>query len=293
MQLIDSKVEFIEHDHTYWLEDKRLHGITGVIKKHLFPDMYLGVPDSVLQKAGERGTQIHKDLHTTDMFGTELTDVQRAYKQMMKGRTVIDNEYIVSDGEYFASPIDKVLISGDEVILADVKTTYTLNRKYVAWQLSIYKYLFELQNPGVKVAALACIHISNENEVTWHDIDEVPQKEVKKLLEAERNGEEYQNPMLLTEQNDKVAAMIASIAELEWVAKRAKEDREKMRKQITEIFESKGVERWETDSFVITMRSEYVRTTIDGTTLKKEMPEVWEKFKKETVVKSTIQTKLK
>ena len=58
-ELIQSAVVFNEEQHTYTLGDKQLSGITTIIKQLVFPDMYKGISQTVLNKAAERGTRIH------------------------------------------------------------------------------------------------------------------------------------------------------------------------------------------------------------------------------------------
>ena len=41
----------LTEDHEYWLGDKRLTGITGIISRQLFPDKYKAVPEKVLKAA--------------------------------------------------------------------------------------------------------------------------------------------------------------------------------------------------------------------------------------------------
>ena len=40
IELVKSGVVFNEENHTYFLGDKQLSGITGMIKRQLFPDKY-------------------------------------------------------------------------------------------------------------------------------------------------------------------------------------------------------------------------------------------------------------
>ena len=47
-------VVFNEENHTYFLGEKQLRGITGMISRQLFPDKYKGVPDHVMRRAATR-----------------------------------------------------------------------------------------------------------------------------------------------------------------------------------------------------------------------------------------------
>ncbi len=71
-----------------------------------------------------------------------------------------------------------------KISLGDIKTTASLDREYLSWQLSIYAYLFELQNPLIKVDKLFGIWLrGNKSELV--EIERKPDAEVKRLLECE------------------------------------------------------------------------------------------------------------
>lgn len=198
MKLNDSGVIFIEEPRGYWLGDKQLEGLTGMIGRQLFPNKYKAVPAKVLANAAKRGHKIHEDIQMYDMIGEAKTEAVKWYAEMKAKEEfeVIDSEYLVTDGTHFASAIDKVMIKGEKVCLGDVKTTYQLDKEYISWQLSIYKYLFNLINPDIEVDKLYAIWV--RDGATLHEVPEIPQEEVIKLLECEREGRQYVRKEVLT-----------------------------------------------------------------------------------------------
>lgn len=54
IKLVKSPVVFNEENHTYFLGEKQLRGITGMISRQLFPDKYKGVPDHVMRRAANK-----------------------------------------------------------------------------------------------------------------------------------------------------------------------------------------------------------------------------------------------
>ena len=66
---------------------------------------------------------------------------------MNAGYDALANEYTVSDEEYFASNIDCVWEKEGEISLADIKTTYRIDKESLSWQLSIYAYLLRGRIP--------------------------------------------------------------------------------------------------------------------------------------------------
>ena len=156
IQLQDSGICFDAEAHRYFLNGVELQGITGLLRKHIFPNLYADIPQFVLDRAAERGTIIHESIELLDggFAPAETTPELENYKHIKEENalTTVANEYIVTDNEHFASGIDLVLSDKeDNIILADIKTTSVLDKEYVMWQLSIYAYFLELQNPILKV----------------------------------------------------------------------------------------------------------------------------------------------
>lgn len=168
LTLIQSPVVFREGDHTYWLGDKQLHGVTSTIIRTAFPGKYDGISQAVLDQAAERGHRIHEEIEFHDRFGTMPDSIRLQNYEKLKekhGLKVIENEYLVSDNETFASSIDIVCVDKDNnVCLVDTKTTYRLYEDSTALQLTMYKRLFELQNPTLKVAKLYALWLPSRDE---------------------------------------------------------------------------------------------------------------------------------
>lgn len=66
IQLRDSKVLFNPEEHRYFLNGKELQGITVLLHKHVFPQMYADIPQFVLDRAAERGTMVHESIELYD-----------------------------------------------------------------------------------------------------------------------------------------------------------------------------------------------------------------------------------
>ena len=111
IKLVKSPVVFNEENHTYFLGEKQLRGITGMISRQLFPDKYKGVPDHVMRRAADKGSRIHSQCEFVDSTGFEPESIEAENylrERMNAGYDALANEYTVSDEEYFASNIDCV-----------------------------------------------------------------------------------------------------------------------------------------------------------------------------------------
>lgn len=289
MKLKDSGIIFNDFEHTYKHEDKYLKGITGVISRHLFPNKYKGIPHHIIQNAAQRGNEIHAKLHKSDIFHD-----YEPYERLKSDNNIeiIDNEYLVTDFEYFATAIDKVAIVDGENALIDVKTTYVLDLEYLSWQLSICKYLFNCVNPKIKINKLYAFWVKNDT-ITLHEVKEIQERYVKDLLTAEITDVEFINPYILQKKDNNMLSLISAITELEEQIKVLKENKDKLKSEIEKTFMSYNVEKWETDNFVISKRKAYEREGVDVSRLKNEAPAMFDKFKKITKVKESINIKLK
>ncbi len=175
IELKQSAVIFNEVDHTYNYLGSFLSGVTSLLHRTLFADKYKGISAEVLAKAAAYGHNIHEQIELVDTLGVESqTPAVQAYLQMKEdlNLTTLANEYLVSDEQYIASSIDIVF---DDLTLADIKTTSRLDMEYLSWQLSMYAYLFEMQNPGLKVPRLLAIWLPKP-QYGRPNIIEVPRK---------------------------------------------------------------------------------------------------------------------
>lgn len=206
---------FQEDEHRYFLNGKELSGVTSVITKHLFPHSMDGIPKHILNASAEYGSKIHKILENWDKLwqkddeSTELQDYRSICREY--GLVHEASEYLVTDFQNFASACDKVYrVSDDTVSIGDIKTVYgdltkkankeKLERCRV--QLSLYRYMFLLVNPQMKVKDLFVLHIRcKERKNGTIDriakliyVDPLPISTCKALLEAEVKGEQFVMP---------------------------------------------------------------------------------------------------
>lgn len=193
MRLIKSEVVFNSKDHTYILNGKQLSGITSLLDRQLFKDKYSGIPEEILRKAAERGTYIHQCCELVDEGFVSDNQESINYLKLKEKYNLRfeESEYLVSDNEHVASCIDKVYRYDDTTFfLGDIKTTYKLNKEYVMWQLSIYAYLFEKQNPGTKVSSIFAIWLRGKT-AKLVELDRVPTEKVEELLRCDAMGLQY------------------------------------------------------------------------------------------------------
>lgn len=302
--LPNSGVQFIEDPRGYWIGDKQLQGITGILSRHLFADKYDSVPAYILENAANRGSIVHDACRDWDMVGSYyITDKDReddkvvefieSYIRVSEKHKLkpIYSEYLVTDGTHYASAIDTVFEVDELLALGDIKTTYKLDKEYLSWQLSIYKYLFEKQT-GLKVEKLYAIWVRDGGHLI--EVDYKGDDKVEALLDADRNGYLYTEVSLgepkydeeLVKLNDALSNLKGVMVEID----RLKALEDEYKTQMEALFETYGVESWETEDFKITKVAETTSNRFDSTSFKKDHPELYEEYVKESVRKGYIKT---
>lgn len=169
IELINNGILFKEEEHEYWLGNKQLFGITQAIQKQVAGQEYDNCPEYLIKRAGEYGSGVHKSIERLiNEFEHDGTLEVEDFRKLTKGMNIESCEYNVSDMEHWSSNIDLVTrLSDTEFGLCDIKTysNAKLTKSQLTkarYQLSIYAYLFELQNKGAIVKELTVIHICNK-----------------------------------------------------------------------------------------------------------------------------------
>lgn len=198
--LNDSGVVFKQDEHRYFLGDKELQGVTSTLIRRAFPDTYSNIPQQVLDRAAERGSTVHGLIElfnsifggNDNLFPAESwTPELRSYVGIVKTNNLrhIASEYVVTDKEHYASAIDGVYLNDqDGIVLVDYKTTSQLYYENVALQLSIYAKFFELVNPKLKVASIACIWLRGDKS-KFVELSRIDDEAVDKLIAADLNND--------------------------------------------------------------------------------------------------------
>lgn len=281
IELNQSNVVFTPEDHRYFLNGKELSGITGLIKSQLFSDKYKDVPKSVLDRAAEHGTMVHESIELLDggFAPVETTPELESYKRIKadNGFKTLANEYIVTDSEHFASGIDLVFTDGGKnIILADIKTTSVLDKDYCRWQLSIYAYLFELQNPDLKVSRLYALWFCGDKS-EFAEIERIDTEIVKDLLQCEIDGRKFFNPLAKADpkipaeiRNAEMAVytLVTQIKELD-----AKE--KELSKGLLKLMQDNDVKSYKGEYITLSRKAAYTKKSIDNKKLEEEYPEAY------------------
>ena len=308
-ELKQSPVVFDEAAHTYTLDGVRLSGVTAIVK-WMFPDTYKDIPQSVLEKAAEHGSLIHKKCEQYDNcgFGDDLPEV-RDYVRLKRenGLTTIENEYLVDDGKDIASSIDVVFDKDESGMysLADIKTTSKIHKDNVTLQLSIYAYLFEKCNKGKKVGRLFVIWLPKEQYGTAElmELGRIGSADCKKIVKAylaKEDATPYREKYFggveaSTEIEPIEEALPATlkdaedeIIKIETKLKQMEERKKELKDGLYELMVQHNVKKWQSERLQIIRKLESTRESVDTAKVKKQYPEVYADCLKVSKVKGSI-----
>lgn len=289
---------FDESKHEYTVNSKVLLSVTQLLEKHGIAPDYSFVDKDVLELSARRGTAIHKEIEDyTDTgevgFSEEFYTAVELLEQ--NGLNPIGAE-VVTYNDITVGTID--LICKDKngnYILIDTKTTSTIHKQAVAWQLSIYKALAEKQY-NIKIDRLMVLHLPFEKSGKLVEVEPIPPTTISELLDSERNGENYEVAQVVEFDESLLQAFTQAenhIVHVEQMLKAAKEQAEEYRKQIFAVMKENNVKSFENDRLKITVKDAYNRTTVDSKKLQSEYPDIYDKVLKTSTVGATLLIKVK
>ncbi len=293
------KVTFIEETHQYFIGKKELKGVTGTLIKKAFPDTYKNIPESVLKKAAERGGLIHNTFETfCSIFDADIkqypnpTEELQAFHSMLVayGLHYVASEYLVTDGENFASAIDGVFADEEgNIYLVDYKTTATLHYDNVSLQLSIYAKWFEEQNPDLKVKEIVCMWFKN-GQSKFQPLPRVADYQIDDLIAAYlADDAEYQYKVEVPEQFSALEQEFRLItARVD--ALKIKQD--ELKEQIMKMMEANKQKSVKTQFASYSYVAATTKKTFDTKLFKDTEPDHYEHYLKETTTKPSIRIKL-
>lgn len=156
-------LEYIDETHTYLYEGIMLPSVTQILA-YKYND-YANVPEYILQRAGERGTAVHKSIEVFNKTGVDDgTQQVHDFKFLQKqyGFEVLDSELplVIFDNDIpvACGRLDMTVEMDGSVGIADIKTNATLNKDKIAYQLNLYRIGLK-QSYNVDAKLLKIIHL--------------------------------------------------------------------------------------------------------------------------------------
>ena len=287
IELRKSPVIFDAETHTYHLDGVILNGVTSTLIKRAFPDKYKDVDPSVLARAAEKGHALHEAIEFYDNFGhTDNEDPRiESYERLKKDNNLrtIANEYLVSDEKHYASSIDIVMLNEkDEICLVDTKTTYALDRQSTGLQLSIYKMLFEMQNPGLSVEHIYVLWLPNKDTsiAELSELSFIDDDVILRLMEADLDGQSFDITTTYGDLPERIASVEDEIVRLETETKEMKQRQDALKTGLYDLMEQFDVKSFRGSKVMLTRVLPSKSESLDSKRLKEEQPDIYKKYVK-------------
>lgn len=293
------RVTFIEESHQYFIGKKELKGVTGTLIKKAFPDTYKNIPESVLKKAAERGGLVHNTFETfCSIFDADIkqypnpTEELQAFHSMLVAYDLhyVASEYLVTDGENFASAIDGIFADNEgNIYLVDYKTTATLHYDNVSLQLSIYAKWFEEQNPDLKVKEIVCMWFKN-GQSKFQPLPRVSDEQIDELINAYlADDTDYQYKVEVPEQFSALEQEYRLITARMDALKIKQDD---VKEQIMKMMEANKQKSIKTNIGSYSYVESTTKRTLDTKLFKEKYPNAYERLTKVSISKPSIRIKL-
>lgn len=294
-------LKFDEETHTYTLGGKVLPSVTSILDAVLFHDKYNGVDEETLKLASEKGRLIHKEISDYILdgkigFTEELNNFIKLKKE--KELDLLDSEFIVANNKY-AGTVDLMFYYKGKLCIGDIKTTYNLDKEYVSWQLSLYKYLYEsrvsrlcpypidFDGNYVEIKELYAIWL-RDDKAKFEKVEMKSKEQVEEVLCAFVEGRtiDFYGATLQTIPLDKQIALNDLLHQMKDIEEKTKGIKEAILNEMNE----RGLDKVILGDVTITRKSGGVRTSVDTTKLKEDG--LYDKYTKTSEVKPSIMIKV-
>lgn len=162
-------LEYDNESHTYIVDGLIVPSVTQILGVK-FGNKYAGVNRSTLERAASRGTAIHEAIEKYCKGNEAQIEVKevRNFRFLMNyhALNVLENEtpvIIAKDGTPIAAGrLDLILKDvNEERVIADIKTTATLDKEYLAYQLNLYRVGY-MQSYSKDIAQLYGVHLRED-----------------------------------------------------------------------------------------------------------------------------------
>lgn len=285
IKLNQSGVRFVSNGHHYYLGDKELQGITSTLIRRAFPGDYDNIPEAVLKKAAERGSNVHEVIELYEDLGT-MTNMPelRNYITIMDENHLehVASEYLVSDGERYCTAIDHVFEDENgNIVIVDVKTTYEKHYDKVALQLSICKRFFEKQNPGLKVSKCALIWLRGE-QYEYRELMPWADEILDELFKADAENSTFDIEKTYGDLPTRFAQVEEEVARLEMTVKAAQERQKELKQGLYDLMEEHNVKSFTGSKVKLTRVLPTESITFDSKAFKEEHEDLYKEYSKKT-----------
>lgn len=158
------ELDFVESTHAYTLYGQKIPSVTQLMAP-LNAAVYGGINTEVLNKAADRGTEVHQAAENYANFGIEdISPEHRGYfdgfrKWFDEVQPVVVSTEFQTYHKYliYGGTVDLLAYIDDMLYVIDYKTTYRVEKMLTRVQLEAYKQA--LLSHGIPVTRKAVLHL--------------------------------------------------------------------------------------------------------------------------------------
>lgn len=180
------EIEYLDEEHIYLCNGVIVPSVSQVL--HLvFPDKYKNVDKKILNAKAKYGTELHNyiEQYENGLITQKLNYIQEAsFRQYLKLKDkyyieVLEQEKIVNYKDIYAGRFDIYGEVNGVISLCDIKTTASLDKEYLKYQLNLYRFASKDKN---KIKKLYAIWLRPRELGKLVEIEIMSDKEIKDLL---------------------------------------------------------------------------------------------------------------
>lgn len=301
-------IEFEPDKHEYTVNGKKAKiSVTALIGKQITKDEYINVDPAILQRAAQRGTDVHADLEYFVREGTtprtqECINFQKYIKennwkienQLCEFKLAIQHVLQTPNAIYsfiLSGTADLICTLNGKRAIIDHKTTSTVHEESVRWQMSLLDYMARKLNGQVinkhrfnyePAEEFYCFHFNKQAEFKPVKVEKISDIEIERLLDAEAKNEEY-HPLpldiLTPNQQEQLLELEKKIAGLKLAQEALSKQEQVLKDQMLSAFQvHTDVRKLELPHLSISyvQPSSSQKEEVDLEKLKKEFPEAYE-----------------
>lgn len=283
------RVNYQEEGHVYSINGQQLLSVTQLLKEGEIGVDYSAVNPEVLEKARLRGEAIHyqvEDAICNNNFfelsdeGKQILSYLNPYYKKNEYVDLISEGVLYSNNPYkpYAGRFDLLGKLDGEYILYDIKTMKTWTgalEAYTRWQLNLYAKA--LRECGIDVKRLIVLKFKDD-ELKPLEVEKIDDEKINKFLKTGTIDKQ-----LITLSNNELT-LFQKIKDKERELKELEEQIKGVKRALYDYMQKNDILNATTEdgSIKITRVKDSVVESIDKTRLRKEEPEVYTKYKKET-----------
>ena len=291
-------LKFNKDTHEYSLDGKKLISVTQLMQKYGLAPNYDGVSPEILKRKAERGTLIHQEIEEyikKREIGISDEVEEFVYYVNNNNVNVVESEYQVWN-DVVAGTIDLILQSNNSKVIADIKTTYSIHKESISWQLSIYLYLYlnlidKMDEYNDYVGQV--YHFNKDGKLSVINIPIKNVVDVERLIDCERKGESFDLVNHIGLDLEKIIEVEKIIKYYDEKKKEFEKEENELKNALIKAMEENGITSYENESIKLTYVSSVIRETIDTNRLKEERPELVKDYIKLSEVKPSVRIKIK